>query len=94
MITITDPVTLRDLARDHLGVYGSDPRFVEVIEAMTVIAMGLGVGPMAAGTGGAYADVEVTGGDATIILDMILNCDPVTGQWNGNRDSVAALAAE
>lgn len=67
--------------------------WADAIEAATVYAMQLGY-PLNAGTGGHYADHEVTTAHAEIITDMIVNTDPVTGVYVGDRDQVARLAAE
>lgn len=85
-------VSFREIA-NSLGVYGQDARFVEIVEECTVLAMQLGNGPLAAGTGGAYADFQVSADHAEIIIDMITHTDPETGVYTGDRDDVARLAA-
>jgi hypothetical protein len=87
-------VTLRTVVREALNLYAVDAGYVDAVESATVLAMQMGYGPLAAGTGGAYADTEVTREHGLIIADMLINTDPETGVYIGDRDEIAALAAE
>lgn len=89
---MSQSISLRELAYS-LGVHGSTSGFVDMIESMTALAIQLDY-PASPGTGGAYAGLVVTSEHAEIIVDMITHTDPETGVYTGDRDELAALAAQ
>lgn len=74
--------TIKDLVRD-LDLISLDMKRVDAIEAATAYAIQLGYKGLAVGTGGFYADAEVTESHAEVIMDLICNTD-ADGVYNGS----------
>lgn len=75
-------ITIRAIVRD-LDLVDLDMKWADAVEAATVYAIQLGY-RMNPGTGGAYADWEVTESHAEIIMDLICNTD-ADGVYSGSH---------
>ena len=88
---MSDKATLREIIRE-LGIGATDEGWIPAIEGATIYAIQLGY-TGAVGTGGAYADTEVSGEHAAIIKDLMINTND-DGVYTGDRDAIAAMAAD
>lgn len=93
IMTEEKTIKIRDLVRDIDLEEAGIASWTEAIEAATVYAIQLGYQGLSAGTGGFYADTEVTESHAEIIMDLICNTDE-RGVYTGDLGRIADIAAE